>query len=36
MRRKLYAGPEGLRVIALGAVPGNPYKINPRTELSAS
>jgi mannose-6-phosphate isomerase-like protein (cupin superfamily) len=33
-RRKLYAGPEGMRVIALGAVPGKAYTINPVTELS--
>jgi mannose-6-phosphate isomerase-like protein (cupin superfamily) len=35
-RRKVYAGPEGLRMIALGAVPGSVYEINPNTELSAA
>jgi mannose-6-phosphate isomerase-like protein (cupin superfamily) len=35
-RRKVYAGPEGLRLIALGAIPGGAYTINPRTELGAS
>ncbi len=35
-RRKVFAGPEGLRMIALGAIPGKPYEINPNTELSAA
>jgi hypothetical protein len=34
-RRKLYSGPEGLRVLAMGAVPGKAYAINPNTELSS-
>lgn len=35
-RRKVFAGPEGLRMIALGATPGKPYEINPNTELTAA
>jgi len=35
-RRKLFSGPDGLRVLALGAAPGEPYKIKPFSELSAS
>jgi mannose-6-phosphate isomerase-like protein (cupin superfamily) len=35
-RRKIYAGPEGLRMIALGAIPGKPYEINPNSELTAA
>jgi mannose-6-phosphate isomerase-like protein (cupin superfamily) len=34
-RRKVYAGPDGLRLIALGAIPGDTFKINPATELGA-
>jgi len=35
-RRKLYSGPEGLRVLAMGAVPGQAYTINPNTELTGA
>ena len=35
-RRKVFAGPEGLRMIALGATPGKPYEINPNTELATA
>jgi mannose-6-phosphate isomerase-like protein (cupin superfamily) len=35
-RRKVYAGSEGLRMLALGAIPGKPYEINANTELSAA
>jgi mannose-6-phosphate isomerase-like protein (cupin superfamily) len=35
-RRCLTTGPEGLRMLALGGVPGSAYEINPRTELSAA
>jgi len=35
-RRKVYAGPEGLRMLAIGGVPGAAYEINPRTELSGA
>jgi mannose-6-phosphate isomerase-like protein (cupin superfamily) len=33
-RRKVYAGPEGARVLVLGAAPGHVYKIKPFSELS--
>ena len=35
-KRGLVSGPEGLRMLALGGVPGAAYEINPRTELSAA
>ena len=35
-RRKLYAGPEGLRVLAIGGCPGEAYKIVPATELGTA
>jgi mannose-6-phosphate isomerase-like protein (cupin superfamily) len=35
-KRKVFAGPDGLRMLALGAVPGAAYEINPSTELSGS
>jgi len=35
-RRKVYAGPEGLRLLALGGAPGEAYKIVPLTELGAA
>jgi hypothetical protein len=35
-RRKLYSGPDGLRVLAMGAVPGKAYTINPSTELTGA
>jgi mannose-6-phosphate isomerase-like protein (cupin superfamily) len=35
-KRKIHPGPEGLRLIALGAIPGKPYEINPVTELSTA
>jgi mannose-6-phosphate isomerase-like protein (cupin superfamily) len=35
-RRKLYSGPDGLRVLAMGAVPGKPYTISPNTELTGA
>ena len=34
-RRKLFAGPDGLRLLAIGGAPGEPYKIVPVTELGA-
>ena len=34
-KRALVTGPEGLRLLALGGVPGEAYEINPQTELSA-
>jgi hypothetical protein len=35
-RRKIYAGPDGLRLLAVGGAPGEAYKIVPLTELGAS
>jgi mannose-6-phosphate isomerase-like protein (cupin superfamily) len=35
-KRKVFAGPEGLRMLALGAAPGSAYEINPMTELEAA
>jgi mannose-6-phosphate isomerase-like protein (cupin superfamily) len=35
-RRKLYSGPDGLRVLAMGAVPGKAYTISPSTELTGA
>jgi mannose-6-phosphate isomerase-like protein (cupin superfamily) len=35
-RRKVYAGPQGLRMLAIGGAPGQPYKIVPSTELGAA
>jgi hypothetical protein len=35
-RRKLYSGPDGLRVLAMGAVPGKAYTISPMTELDGA
>lgn len=34
-RRKVYAGPQGLRMLAIGGAPGKPYEIVPSTELGA-
>jgi hypothetical protein len=35
-RRKLFSGPDGLRVLAIGGCPGAAYKIVPATELGAA
>ncbi len=35
-RRKVYAGPQGLRMLAIGGAPGKPYEIVPGTELGAA
>jgi mannose-6-phosphate isomerase-like protein (cupin superfamily) len=35
-RRKVFAGPQGLRMLALGGCPGAAYKIVESTELSAA
>ena len=35
-KRKIASGPEGLRILALGAVPGAAYEINPATELEGN
>jgi hypothetical protein len=36
MRRKVHAGPDGLRMLAIGGCPGEPYAISANTELSAA
>jgi mannose-6-phosphate isomerase-like protein (cupin superfamily) len=33
-KRKIFSGPEGLRVLALGGAPGEVYKIKPFSELA--
>jgi mannose-6-phosphate isomerase-like protein (cupin superfamily) len=35
-KRKVYAGPQGLRMLVTGGCPGEAYKINPETELEAA
>ncbi len=35
-KRKVFAGPKGLRMLALGGAPGSAYEINPMTELEAA
>src|SRR4051812_9607362 len=35
-KRGIVTGPDGLRMLALGGVPGKAYEVNPRTELSAA
>src|SRR5213082_946649 len=35
-RRKVYSGPDGLRLLAIGGSPGEAYKIVPTTELGAA
>jgi hypothetical protein len=35
-KRKVYAGPEGLRMVVIGGAPGEAYKAVPITELGAS
>ena len=35
-RRKLFSGPDGLRVLALGGAPGEIYKIKPFSELETA
>jgi mannose-6-phosphate isomerase-like protein (cupin superfamily) len=34
-RRKVYSGPEGLRLLAIGGVPGKAYEVDQSTELGA-
>jgi mannose-6-phosphate isomerase-like protein (cupin superfamily) len=36
IKRKLFAGPEGLRVLALGGKPGSAYEIREFSELTGS
>jgi uncharacterized cupin superfamily protein len=35
-KRKIFSGPEGLRVLALGGAPNEIYKIKPFSELNSS
>jgi mannose-6-phosphate isomerase-like protein (cupin superfamily) len=35
-RRKVYAGPEGLEMLAVGGTPGEAYRVNPATELETA
>lgn len=35
-KRKIYPGPDGLSMIAIGGVPGKAYEVSEFTELSAS
>jgi mannose-6-phosphate isomerase-like protein (cupin superfamily) len=35
-KRKIYAGPDGLRMLALGGTPGSAYEIREFSELSGS
>lgn len=35
-KRKVFAGPEGIQMLALGAAPGSAYEINPMTELTGA
>jgi mannose-6-phosphate isomerase-like protein (cupin superfamily) len=35
-RRKVYAGPDGLRMLAIGGAPGEPYKVAALSELSTA
>ena len=32
-KRKVYAGPDGMRLLALGGTPGSPYEVKEFTEL---
>lgn len=35
-RRRIFAGPQGIRILALGAIPGKPYQIREFTELTGA
>jgi mannose-6-phosphate isomerase-like protein (cupin superfamily) len=35
-KRKVFAGPEGIRMLALGATPGSAYEVNPMTDLEGA
>lgn len=35
-KRQVFAGPEGLRMLVLGGIPGKAFEIKPVTELTAS
>jgi mannose-6-phosphate isomerase-like protein (cupin superfamily) len=36
VKRKVFAGPQGLRMLITGGTPGQPYEIVPMTELGAA
>jgi mannose-6-phosphate isomerase-like protein (cupin superfamily) len=36
VKRKVFAGPEGLKMLIVGGCPGEPYKVTPFTELEAA
>jgi mannose-6-phosphate isomerase-like protein (cupin superfamily) len=35
-KRKVHAGPSGIRMLVTGGCPGEPYKVSPGTELGAA
>lgn len=35
-KRQVFAGPDGLRMLVLGGIPGKAFAVNPMTELTAS
>jgi mannose-6-phosphate isomerase-like protein (cupin superfamily) len=35
-KRKVFSGPEGLRMLVIGGTPGAAYEVNPTTELTGS
>jgi mannose-6-phosphate isomerase-like protein (cupin superfamily) len=35
-KRKVFAGPQGIRMLALGATPGTAYEVNPMTDLESA
>jgi mannose-6-phosphate isomerase-like protein (cupin superfamily) len=35
-KRKVFSGPEGLRMLVIGGVPGKAYETNPVTELTSA
>ncbi len=35
-KRKVFSGPKGLRMLAIGGAPGSAYEINPMTELEGA
>lgn len=34
-KRQVFAGPDGLRMLVLGGIPGKAFAVNPMTELTA-
>jgi mannose-6-phosphate isomerase-like protein (cupin superfamily) len=35
-KRKVFSGPDGIRLLVIGGTPGQAYEINPATELTGS